>query len=160
MDLGLNGKKALVTGRTGGVGRVLGLARSGVDVITCYRQEGEAASSLERELKETGGQHQVARADITEPNRVADPLRECATRFGRLDVVNNAAVISHVPHGELALDATPADRREQIIERHSHIIALGRLGRTAEVAGAELWLASDLYRYVTGGVIPIDGGTS
>lgn len=250
MDLGLQGKKALVTGGTRGVGRgvVLALARSGVDVITCYRQEGEAASSLERELKETGGQHHLVRADLADPDRVADLLQKCAEQFGRLDVVvNNAAVISHVPYAELsldewqrivstnltgahlviqhalpllgagssvisisskstevgiplrahytatkaalhglsrtlakefgargirfnvlslgmvhteALDAMPADRRAQMIERYSQMIALGRLGRPEEVAGAVLWLASDLSRYVTGGVIPVDGGIS
>lgn len=106
MDLGLKGKKALVTGGTRGVGRgvVLTLARNGVDVVTCYRQESEQVSSLERELKQIGGQHHVLRADLTDPERVADLLAECGSRFGHLDVVvNNAAAISHVPYGELPL---------------------------------------------------------
>jgi len=107
MAFDLTGKKALVTGGTRGVGRgiVLALARSGADVITCYRQDGEAVESLTRELKETGGQHHVLRADLTEPARIEELLGECGTRFGRLDVVvNNAAVISHVPYAELSLD--------------------------------------------------------
>lgn len=250
MDLGLKGKKALVTGGTRGVGRgiVLTLARNGVDVITCYRQEGEAVSSLERELKETGGQHHVLRADLTEPERIADLLAECGSRFGHLDlVVNNAAAISHVPYGKLALtewqriidtnltgahlviqhalpllgsgssvisisskstevgiplrahytatkaalqglnrtlakefgaqgirfnvlslgmvhteaiDVMPEEQREQMIKRYSQMIALGRFGEPEEIAGAVLWLASDLSRYVTGSVIHVDGGIS
>lgn len=250
MDLGLKGKKALVTGGTRGVGRgiVLTLARYGVDVVTCYRQESEAVSSLERELKEIGGQHHVLRADLTEPERIAGLLAECKSRFGHLDVVvNNAAAISHVPYGELALaewqriidtnltgahlviqhalpllgsgssvisisskstevgiplrahytatkaalqglnrtlakefgaqgirfnvlslgmvhteaiDAMPEEQREQMIKRYSQMIALGRFGEPEDIAGAVLWLASDLSRYVTGSVIHIDGGIS
>ncbi|MDQ6935484.1 MAG: 3-oxoacyl-[acyl-carrier-protein] reductase [Actinomycetota bacterium] len=37
-------------------------------------------------------------------------------------------------------------------------IPLGRMGSTAEVAGAVTWLASDAAAYVTGAVIPVDGG--
>jgi 3-oxoacyl-[acyl-carrier protein] reductase len=47
-----------------------------------------------------------------------------------------------------------------MITRYSAKTALGRLGKPDEVAGAVLWLSSDLSRYVTGGVIPVDGGIS
>lgn len=250
MELGLKGKKALVTGGTRGVGRgiVLALARHGVDVVTCCRQDSDAVASLERELKETGGQHSVIRADLIEPDQIADLLGECTSRLGHLDlVVNNAAAISHIPYGELsleewqrivntnltaahlviqhalpllgegssvvsissksievgiplrahytatkaalhglnrtlarefgakgirfnvlslgmihteAIDAMPGEQREQMVKRYSGMTSLGRLGTPDEVAGAVLWLASDLARYVTGGVIPVDGGIS
>ncbi|MER8039986.1 SDR family NAD(P)-dependent oxidoreductase [Streptomyces hydrogenans] len=107
MDLSLNGRKALVTGGSRGVGRgiVLALARAGVDVVTCYRQESEAVESLRAELKEIGGDHHVLRADLTDPAEIEGLLAECATRLGSLDlVVNNAGAISHIPFGELALD--------------------------------------------------------
>ncbi|HEX4221170.1 MAG TPA: SDR family oxidoreductase [Pseudonocardiaceae bacterium] len=106
MDIGLQGNKALVTGGTRGVGRgiVLALARAGADVITCYRQDSEAVGSLERELKQIGGQHHVVRADISRPEEVAGLIEEAKTRFGRLDtVVNSAGVISHIPYAELPL---------------------------------------------------------
>src|SRR2546421_12291993 len=106
MDLGLSGVKALVTGGTRGVGRgiVRSLARAGADVITCYRQEGEYVTSLERELKQTPGEHHVLRADLADPADIEDLIGECRTRFGGLDViVNNAGTISHVPYAELPL---------------------------------------------------------
>nr|CAM34340.1 putative 3-oxoacyl-ACP reductase [Streptomyces tendae] len=107
MDLGLTGKKALVTGGTRGIGRgiVLALARAGADVVTCYRQDSDAVASLQEELKQTGGSHHVLRADLADSEQVAGLLGECAGRLGRLDVVvNNAGVISHVPYEKLPLD--------------------------------------------------------
>src|SRR2546429_6789545 len=92
MDLGLSGVKALVTGGTRGVGRgiVRSLARAGADVITCYRQEGEYVTSLERELKQTPGEHHVLRADLADPADIEDLIGECRTPFGGLDrIVNN-----------------------------------------------------------------------
>lgn len=250
MDLGLTGRKALVTGGSRGVGRgiVLALARAGMDVITCYRQNSEAAAALERELKAIGGQHHVLRADLAAPQQIAELLGECKNRFGRLDLlVNNAGAISHVPYTELAVDewrriidtnltaahlviqhAIPllgehgsvvnigskssevgiplrahytaakaalhgltcslakefggkglrfnvlalgiietealeemsAEQREALIQRYSSKTALGRLGTPQEAAGAVLWLASDLSRYVTGTTVHVDGGIS
>lgn len=104
MNLELANRKVLVTGGTRGIGReiVLGFARAGADVVTCYRQEGEAAQSLTRALKDLGGDHHVVPADVTVDEDVDRLLGECATRLGRLDVVvNNAGVISHIPFGDL-----------------------------------------------------------
>ncbi|MGJ6967147.1 SDR family NAD(P)-dependent oxidoreductase [Streptosporangium sp. G11] len=107
MEFRLAGKKALVTGGTRGIGRaiVLGLAQAGADVITCHRQEGEAADRLARELKEIGGDHHVIKADVGRIEDIERLAEECRSRFGSLDiVVNNAGVISHIPFAELSLE--------------------------------------------------------
>ncbi|MFD0372916.1 SDR family NAD(P)-dependent oxidoreductase [Streptomyces sp. NPDC059071] len=251
MDLGLKGKKALVTGGTRGVGRgvVLALARAGVDVVTCYQRESDYVTSLERELKETGGDHHVLRADLSRPEDIAALLGQVRDLHGdRLDLlVNNAGAISHVPYAQLPLEewqrifatnvtgahlviqhalpllgegssvvtvgsraveagiplrahytatkaalaglnrslakefgpqgirfnilalgvietenfhALPEDQKKLMTERYGAKTALGRLGTPDEVAGAVLWLASDLSRYVTGNTIGVDGGIS
>jgi NAD(P)-dependent dehydrogenase (short-subunit alcohol dehydrogenase family) len=38
-------------------------------------------------------------------------------------------------------------------------IPLGRLGQAHEIAGAAVFLASDLATYVNGVTLPVDGGT-
>ena len=43
--------------------------------------------------------------------------------------------------------------------RHAFIVPLGRAGVPDDVAGAALFLASDLAAYVTGVTLPVDGGT-
>jgi 3-oxoacyl-[acyl-carrier protein] reductase len=47
------------------------------------------------------------------------------------------------------------DEQKQAIRTQ---VPLGRYATPAEVAGAVTWLASDSAAYVTGAVIPVDGG--
>lgn len=123
MDLGLAGKKALVTGGTRGVGRgiVRALAQAGVDVLTCYQNSSDAVTSLEKELKETGGDHHVVKADVADPADVTALLAQAKAHYGRLDlVVNNAGAISHIPYAEL-----PFDEWRRIIDTNitgSHLV--------------------------------------
>jgi NAD(P)-dependent dehydrogenase (short-subunit alcohol dehydrogenase family) len=48
----------------------------------------------------------------------------------------------------------PDERREQI----ARAVPMGRVGRPEEVAAAVVWLCSDQASFITGAVIPIDGG--
>ncbi len=103
----LSGKNAVVTGGTRGIGRgiVLALAKAGANVLTCYRQEGEAVESLARELKTIGGEHHLIQADVSRTEEVERLIDEARTSLGSIDVlVNNAGVISHIPYAELPLE--------------------------------------------------------
>jgi len=48
----------------------------------------------------------------------------------------------------------PTDRGNQIVQQ----VPMGRYGEPGEMIGAALWLVSDAATYVTGAVIPVDGG--
>jgi NAD(P)-dependent dehydrogenase (short-subunit alcohol dehydrogenase family) len=54
-------------------------------------------------------------------------------------------------------DVTRADPKR--LEKFMVRIPLGRLGQAHEIAGAAVFLASDLATYVNGATLPVDGGT-
>lgn len=106
MVVELTGKYALVTGGSRGIGRAitLGLARHGATVMACYRSEGDAVESLDKELEAIGGDHRLVPADVAAPEAVDELTEECREQFGALDVVvNNAGVTSRAPIAQLPL---------------------------------------------------------
>ncbi len=106
MDLDLKGKRALVTGGSRGLGRAITLtfARQGINVITCYRKEGDAVASLRKELQEIGIGG-VVQADVSQLADVTRLIEECRARLGGLDIlVNNAGGARHSPYDELTLE--------------------------------------------------------
>ena len=53
-------------------------------------------------------------------------------------------------------DGTPTERGATIVAR----TPLGRLGEPDDLVATVVWLASDGARFVTGVVVPVDGGFS
>jgi NAD(P)-dependent dehydrogenase (short-subunit alcohol dehydrogenase family) len=52
-------------------------------------------------------------------------------------------------------------RRDEIVAERDAQVPLGRkMGTAWDVANAALFLASDLAQYITGAVLPVDGGLS
>jgi 3-oxoacyl-[acyl-carrier protein] reductase len=73
------------------------------------------------------------------------------------EYASRGILVNCVAPGFIETDMTaalPAAARDALLSQ----IALGRLGQTDDVAGAVLFLASDLARYVTGQVLVVDGG--
>lgn len=117
----LAGRRILVTGGTRGIGRgiVLAAARAGASVATCYRQPGEAVTTLEQELARTTGKHTVVRADVTDANDVDRLAAECESSLGGLDaVVNNAGVFAPTPYQELDTDQWSATLHGNLTATH------------------------------------------
>ena len=78
--------------------------------------------------------------------------RSLARELGSRNITANV-----VAPGFIETDMTAVlsdDQRDQILGQ----VPLGRYGATAEIAGAVTWLASPGAAYVTGAVIPVDGG--
>ncbi|MGW6705033.1 SDR family NAD(P)-dependent oxidoreductase [Streptomyces sp. NPDC054956] len=84
--------------------------------------------------------------------------RSLAKEFGSQGIRFNVVALGVIETENFY--AMPADQQKLMSERYGAKTALGRLGTPDEVAGAILWLASDLSRYVTGNTIGVDGGIS
>lgn len=93
MDLGLEGKVALVTGGSKGIGRAaaLGFIEEGAHVLICARGK-EALEATAQALKARGkGQVVAVPADLTQLGAIAGVVSSCLEHFGRIDIlVNNA----------------------------------------------------------------------
>jgi 3-oxoacyl-[acyl-carrier protein] reductase len=73
------------------------------------------------------------------------------------EIGSRGVTVNVVTPGFVATEMTaalPEARQTQIVEQ----VPLGRMAAPEEVAAAVTWLASDAAAYVTGAVIPVDGG--
>lgn len=97
MEISLKGKKALVTGGSGGIGRVIvrTLAECGADVAVHYHSDRENAEALVKELNDMGRRSAAFRADITDEKSVYDMRDEIAAGFGMPDIMIANAVIQY-----------------------------------------------------------------
>jgi NAD(P)-dependent dehydrogenase (short-subunit alcohol dehydrogenase family) len=90
----LNGKVALVTGGTSGIGKAsaIAFARAGAKVVLTGRREKEGAQVV-AEIKKLGGDAAFVRADVAKNADVKAMVDFTVDKYGRLDVAfNNAGV--------------------------------------------------------------------
>ena len=106
MDLGLQGKVAVITGGSEGIGRATAfrLCEEGVRVAICARRDDVLQTTAKEITSATGGEVLAMRADVTNPADCAQFMLQTIERFGRLDIlVNNAGRSSAMPF-EQAVD--------------------------------------------------------
>ena len=94
----LNGKTALVTGSTSGIGLAIaqGLARNGANVVVNGFGDTSSISQIEKDLKAGGVRTLYHAADMSKPAEIEDMMRAAAAAFGRVDILVNNAGIQHV----------------------------------------------------------------
>jgi 3-oxoacyl-[acyl-carrier protein] reductase len=93
MELGLNGKVALVTGGSRGIGRACAarLAEEGCDVLLVARTESDLGAAAAEIGDTTGRKIEICATDLRSPQGCEAAVGALKHAFGRLDVlVNNA----------------------------------------------------------------------
>lgn len=89
----LNGKIAIVTGASSGMGKEIALtyAREGARVVINYLKRSEKAEEVAREIRRLGSEALVFRADISKSEEVEKLVKESLHCFNHVDIlVNNA----------------------------------------------------------------------
>ncbi len=99
MDLGLNQKRALVTGASSGIGRscAVELAQEGARVCAVGRDERRLAEVI-TEITAAGGEAFSVSADLSTEAGCSEAIAACATRFGGIDVLVNVAGAAQRAH--------------------------------------------------------------
>ena len=91
--MALDGKHALITGSSRGIGRgiALKLAENGVKVAIHYYQNEAAAKDTLAQVRKRGSDGCVVQADVTRPEPITEMFRKVQGEFSKLDIfVSNA----------------------------------------------------------------------
>lgn len=91
----LEGKKAVVTGGSRGIGKAIALmyAKEGADVLVNYHSNDAAAKETVAEIEKLGRKGVAVAADVANYKSAQNMIDECVKQLGGIDiVVNNAGV--------------------------------------------------------------------
>jgi NAD(P)-dependent dehydrogenase (short-subunit alcohol dehydrogenase family) len=144
VDLRLDGRTALVTGASGGLGAHFArvLAGAGARVVAAARRE-ERCRAVAEEIRSTGGEAMAVGLDVTEVASIDAALDLAGGRFGLVDLlVNNAGIVERERRPRELADRTFAEVvqvnltavyavSQRVAER---LIAAGRPGAIVNVA--------------------------
>lgn len=182
-NIDLTGKIALVTGGSAGIGLSVAesLCQAGASVAIVGRRK-DALEDAKRHIAKRYPNAEIfaVSADASKVEDIRKMVNQVIQRFGRIDIlVNNAGtnVLNEafdVTEAEWApyniqvnaiaptFVETPLTRpmleNKEFYEEVIRRIPMGKLAQPEDVAGAVLYLASDLSNFVTGHTLPVDGG--
>ncbi|PZO52716.1 MAG: beta-ketoacyl-ACP reductase [Phormidesmis priestleyi] len=91
----LDGKVAIITGSSRGIGKAaaLALAEQGGKIVVNYARSSEAAEAVVAEIEKNGGEALALQADVSKVDEVDALIQATMDKFGRIDVlVNNAGI--------------------------------------------------------------------
>src|ERR1044071_5789359 len=100
----LNGKVAIVTGASKGIGAAIAkaLAAEGAAVVVNYSSGRDGAERVAAQIAAKGGRAVAVHADVSKAADVKRLFEETKSSFGQLDVlVNNAGVYAFAPIEEV-----------------------------------------------------------
>lgn len=94
----LHGKVAFVSGGGRGIGAAaaLELARLGAKVAVNYVRQAESAQAVVDQIRQSGGEAALAKADVRDPEQVREALDSIRAAWGDIDILVNNAHMSFV----------------------------------------------------------------
>jgi 3-oxoacyl-[acyl-carrier protein] reductase len=101
----LDGKKALITGGSRGIGRATAIlfAKAGCDLAINYINQNEAAEKVREEIDKIGQECLVFKADISQKNNINSMIEGIMQKWGRIDIlVNNAGIWTYGEMGKMS----------------------------------------------------------
>lgn len=110
--MGLQGKVAIVTGGSLGIGAAIvqRLAREGAAVALDFHTHSAQADAIAQAITAAGGKVLVVQADISNVSSVQNLVQQTVATFGRLDIlVNNAGI--EIPKPFLEVDEATFDEQ-------------------------------------------------
>ncbi len=100
----LEGKVAIVTGGSRGIGKAIALAfaREGADVVVAVDRDIKGAKDVIAEVERIGRRGLVVRADVSRKGEVDEMVEKTVDEFGKIDIlVNNAGIAQVIPSLEV-----------------------------------------------------------
>ncbi|WNR42962.1 SDR family NAD(P)-dependent oxidoreductase [Paenibacillus roseipurpureus] len=103
----LQGKIALVTGSSRGIGKAIALqlAKAGATVVINSNEHYDSMKAVVEEIKQLGGEARAIQADVSNEDEVKRLFAEITDSYGRLDIlVNNAGTSRNETIDEITLE--------------------------------------------------------
>lgn len=91
----LEGKVAVVTGASGGIGRAIAVAfgKAGASVAVHYNGNEAKAAAVKAKIEEAGGKAEIFRCNVADFDACSEFIKNVVKTFGKIDIlVNNAGI--------------------------------------------------------------------